>query len=238
MPSTLKAVFFDAGHTLIHTHPSVGEIYAREAEALGVSADADLLGREFSIVFAENEGALAAGSIGAPASDAQDYEMWRGIVRKVHTRVPALAELDAEAWFRRLYEAFGRADHWKLYPDVEATLRGLRARGLVLGVISNWSTRLRSIARDTGLDRLVDFMVVSSEVGIRKPDARIFRLALERAAVGPHEAMHAGDLVEDDFRGAERAGIAPALVWRKPVPPAGVEQTRVVRDLTGLLGLI
>jgi len=238
MALPLKAVFFDAGHTLIHTHPSVGEIYAREAAALGVTADADLLGREFSQVFSQNEGALAAGSVGSPASDEQDFEMWRRIVREVHTRVPALARLDAEAWFRRLYEAFGRADHWRLYPDVEKTLKGLRARGLKLGIISNWSTRLRPIARDTGLEGLVDFIVVSSEVGIRKPDPRIFNLALDRAAVRPHEAMHVGDLVEDDFRGAERAGIAPALVWRKPVPPAGVEEARVVADLSGLLRLI
>ena len=164
--------------------------------------------------------------------------MWRRIVREVHTRVPALVRLDAEEWFRRLYEAFGRADHWRLYPDVEETLKGLRARGLKLGIISNWSTRLRPIARDTGLEGLVDFIVVSSEVGMRKPDPRIFNLALERAAVRPHEAMHVGDLVEDDFRGAERAGIAPALIWRKPVPPAGVHGARVVKNLLGLLELV
>lgn len=231
---TLRAVLFDAGHTLLRAHPSVGEIYAREAEALGASVDADALGATFSKVFGENESALAANSMGVPASDAQDAAMWRSIVHKVHARVPELRGLDPEAWYRRLYESFGRADHWRLYPDVEETLKGLRSRGLTLGIISNWSTRLRSIARETGLEALVDFIVVSSEVGVRKPDPRIFQFALERAGAAPSEVVYVGDQVEDDVRGAQRVGIRPILIWRKPGHPDGVDAEMILSNLAGL----
>ena len=234
----VRAVFLDAGHTLLHAWPSVGEIYAREAEALGVRVDPALLGSVFSKVFAEGEAALAAASVGTLASDEQDAAMWRSIVHRVQGRMPELRGLDAEAWYRRLYEVFGQSDHWRLYPEVPAVLSALRARGLKLGVISNWSTRLHHIAEATGLMSLVDFIVGSSDVGARKPDPVIFHVALHRAGVQPGQAVHVGDQVEDDVRGAERMGIRPVFLWRKSGPPPALNGAAVIRDLTELPGLI
>lgn len=233
-----RAVFFDAGHTLLHAVPSVGEIYARVAEELGVRVDPALIGGIFAQVFSENEASLAATSIGAPASDEQDAELWRAIVHRVHGRTPELSRLDPEAWYRRLYERFGTPDHWRLYPEVGAVLKDLRSRGLKLGVISNWSTRLRVIAEATGLAPLVDFILASSEAGVRKPDPRIFRMALERSGVEPAEAVYIGDQVEDDVRGAQRMGITPVFLWRKSGPPPALEGTEIVRDLSELLVLL
>ncbi|HZL71881.1 MAG TPA: HAD-IA family hydrolase [Planctomycetota bacterium] len=230
-----RAVFFDAGHTLLHAHPSVGHIYSREAEALGVRMDPERMGAAFSRVFADNEAELAANSIGAVASDEQDAAMWRSIVHRVHDATPELRGLDAQAWYERLYERFGQPDLWRLYPEVEGVLKDLRARGLKLGVISNWSTRLRHVAEGTGLDKLVDFIVCSSEAGMRKPDPHIFHVALHRAGVSPGRAVHVGDQVEDDVRGAQRMGIRPVLVWRKPgTSPSGLDGTLVLPDLSGL----
>jgi REG-2-like HAD superfamily hydrolase len=231
---TLRAVFFDAGHTLLHAHPSIGEIYAREAAALGVKVDAGLMGAAFTKVFGDNEKALAEESIGAPASDEQDAAMWRSIVHRVQSQTPELRALDAQAWYERLYERFGESDLWRLYPEVESVLKDLRARGLKLGVISNWSTRLRHIAEGTGLTPLVDFIVCSSEAGMRKPDPHIFHIALHRAGVSPGRAVHVGDQVEDDVRGAERMGIRPVFLWRRPGPPPALNGTAIIRDLTEL----
>jgi len=234
----LGAVFFDAGHTLLHAHPSIGEIYAQEAASLGVRVDAGMLGASFSKVFADNEKSLAADSIGAPASDEQDAAMWRSIVHRVHAQTPELRALDAQAWYERLYERFGQADLWRLYPEVESVLKDLRARGLKIGIISNWSTRLRHIAQETGLDALVDFIVASSEAGARKPDPHIFHVALHRAGVSPGRAVHVGDQVEDDVRGAEKMGIRPVFLWRKPGPPPQLNGTKIIRDLTELKGVL
>lgn len=235
---SLRAVLFDAGHTLLHVHPSIGDIYAREAETLGVRVDPELMGSAFSKVFAENEAELAAHSMGATASDEQDAAMWRSIVRRVQAQTPELGGLDPEAWYERLYECFGQPELWRLYPEVKGVLTELRARGLKVGVISNWSTRLGHIARGTGLDPLVDFIVCSSEAGMRKPDPRIFRIALERAGVDASESVYVGDQVEDDVRGALGVGIRPVLIWRKPGPPPGLNGTDVIRDLAELPGLL
>ena len=231
----VRAVFFDAGHTLLHAWPSVGEIYAREAAALGVNVEPGRMGAAFSKVFADNEAELAANSLGAPASDEQDAAMWRSIVHQVQSHTPELRGLDPQAWYLRLYEVFGQADHWRLYPEVEGVLKALRARGLKIGIISNWSTRIRHIAQETGLDALVDFIVASSEAGARKPDPHIFHVALHRAGVSPGRAVHIGDQVEDDVRGAERMGITPVFLWRKPGPPPALNGTAIVKDLSEFL---
>jgi putative hydrolase of the HAD superfamily len=62
---------------------------------------------------------------------------------------------------------------------------------------------------------MVDFVVISAEVGVRKPDPRIFEEALRRAGVAAGEAVHVGDLPEEDIEGARRAGLGAFLIDRE-----------------------
>ncbi len=118
------------------------------------------------------------------------------------------------------------------YPEVAATLRGLREDGATLVVVSNWDVSLHDALADTGLDALVDGALTSAEVGAAKPDPLIFRRALELAGVRADEALHAGDSVEHDVAGARAAGIEPVLVVRDGGPaPNGV---RAIRSLSSL----
>lgn len=232
-----RAVFFDAGHTLLYAYPDLGSVYAETTAALGVRLPPAAFVEAFQPAFKEYVREVASQG---PASDAQDYAMWREITRRIYRRLEGLAPIPFEGWFEALYRRFGEADAWRLYDDVEETLRDLRKAGLRLGVVSNWDTRLRGIATGLGLDRLVDFVVISAEAGVRKPDPRIFESALEKAGVRPEEALHVGDLPDEDVEGARRAGMRPVLIERgkrmlsaEPVP--GVEVVRSLRELSGLL---
>lgn len=232
-----RAVFFDAGHTLLYAHPDLGSIYADTTAALGVRVPAGRFVEAFVPVFRE---AVREYAKDGTSSDAQDYAMWRDITRRLYGRIEALAALPFEAWFEALYRRFGDPQVWRFYADVEPALRGLRARGLKLGVVSNWDTRLRRICAGLGLDGLVDFVVISAEVGVRKPDARIFEVALGKAGVAPHEALHVGDLPDEDLEGARRAGVRGVLIDREKritgvEAPAGVPVVRSLNDLGPLL---
>ncbi len=230
-----RAYFFDAGHTLLHTVPSVGEVYAREAVALGARVTAEEINAVYPGVFEEIAPRHTAAGVGRAANDEQDAALWRAITGEVHRRVPGLRAVDALAWWERLHEAFGRSDHWTYYPDVVPTLKELRRRGVKVGVISNWSTRLRVISRELGLEELVDFVLISAEFGAGKPDPRIFEAALDRAGVDPEDSLHAGDSVHDDVIGARGVGIRPVFVWRRSGDPHPAEGAEVVRDLRELL---
>jgi putative hydrolase of the HAD superfamily len=84
-----------------------------------------------------------------------------------------------------------------------------------------------------GVSDLVDFSLISGELGVAKPDAAIFREALERAGVDAAEAIFIGDSVEHDMAGARAAGIPAVwmnrrgLVWPEP----GWKPCREIRSL-------
>jgi HAD superfamily hydrolase (TIGR01549 family) len=97
------------------------------------------------------------------------------------------------------------------FPDTLPFLDRLRADGYVVGVVSNWDPRLEQVVRNHGLRDHLDFLVVSEVEGYAKPSPRLFRRALEIAAVAPEEAVHVGDSFEFDVEGARGVGIQP--IW-------------------------
>ncbi|HZE99571.1 MAG TPA: HAD-IA family hydrolase [Planctomycetota bacterium] len=232
-----RAVFFDAGHTLLYAHPDIGTIYTETTADMGVQIAPDRFMDVIVPVFREASREYASTS---DSSDAQDLAMWRLITRRVYDRLDSLGTLSFEPWFNALYGRFGKPESWKFYDDVEPVLRELRSRGIKVGVVSNWDSRLRRISDAIGLTSMVDFLVISAEAGIRKPDARIFQAALDQAGVRAGEALHVGDHPEEDAEGARRAGLRPVLIDRqKRVTsrefPAGVAVVRSLADLYPLL---
>lgn len=125
---------------------------------------------------------------------------------------------------------------WQLYPEVHEVLEALRGRGLRLGVISNSSERLVQVVRHCGLDRELDPVVVTQEVGAQKPDARVFQFALRRAGCRANEAVHVGDTFEADYLGATRAGLRGVWLNRKGRPaPGACEEVADLRKFAKLL---
>ena len=100
------------------------------------------------------------------------------------------------------------------FGDVLPTLKTLRRRGLTLGLISNMNMSGADLLSDLGLASHVDFAVTSGEIGVEKPHPFTFQTALDRAGVGPNEALMVGDQPSSDIVGATNVGIAPILIDR------------------------
>ena len=239
MTSTLqwppyRAVFFDAGMTLIRPVNTVERIYAHYAGSSGIPLEelVPQLRRHFGELFEQAREDMATGGDGYVASDAADHEMWRRLCFTVAERIPGLTD-DPQAWFEALYGHFGEPTTWQPFEEVAETLSGLKAKGIQLGVISNWDSRLVAILEGLGLSDIMDTVLVSAREGVRKPSPRIFELALERLGLEPHQALMVGDSVIDDVQGAQRAGLTGVLIHRgRGDPPQGIH---VVRSLTELL---
>jgi putative hydrolase of the HAD superfamily len=93
-------------------------------------------------------------------------------------------------------------------------LQTLQRRGWLMGVVSNMHLQADLVRADLealGLHRFLSATVFSSDVGWRKPDARIFTTALERLGVGPGEAVFVGDRLRDDIAGARAVGMRTVL---------------------------
>ncbi len=112
-----------------------------------------------------------------------------------------------------------------------------------VGIVTNGPTEVQRAKLELlGVDRLVDFVLVSEEFGVAKPDPAIFFEALRLAEVAPEEAIFVGDSVEFDMVGARAAGIPTIWVnrhqrpWMEPGPPP-TYQIRALADLPQLLGV-
>ena len=95
-------------------------------------------------------------------------------------------------------------------------LARVRERDVRTALVSNWDHAAAGPAmlERTGLSELLDEVVISEAVGVRKPDARIFRAALEPFGAAPEAALHVGDLAKSDAWGAGRLGMK--TVWINP----------------------
>ena len=91
------------------------------------------------------------------------------------------------------------------------TVEALRARGLEVGVVSNWDIGLTAQLEGLGVASLFSAIVTTAEAAAPKPEPAVFRLALERLGVDASRALHVGDEPGDED-GAAAAGMrfAPA----------------------------
>jgi HAD superfamily hydrolase (TIGR01509 family) len=109
---------------------------------------------------------------------------------------------------------------FELLPGVSESLRRLRGHGLALAVVANWDVSLHDHLRVHGLREWFDAVVVSAELGARKPDPEPFLAALGQLGVEPSRAVHIGDHAPHDEVGAHAAGMR-----FEPAPlPAAVER--------------
>lgn len=213
-----KAVFLDVGWTLVYPRVSLWTVLA---EIIGHAGGTLRTAREVedlvhSLMLARRAKDLEDFRAGARYEDSD--EAFRGMFHalgKVVFQVAGVPD-DHEAWTERTLERFWDLENWALFPDVLPAIRGLRERGARVVALSNASSELVAFLEAIGLAPQLDGTIISALEGIRKPDPRVFRLALDRAAVSPGEAVHVGDMFLEDVLGARSLGIRPFLMDRTP----------------------
>ena len=127
-----------------------------------------------------------------------------------------------------------RANLWSKRADgAFETLQTLLQRGYRAAVISNADGRVRGLLETAGLSPLLEFVIDSAEVGLEKPDPRIFHAGTDRLGLPPSACAYVGDIYEIDVLGAEAAGLTGILVGDAPAPDTVLR----VPDLPGLHGL-
>jgi putative hydrolase of the HAD superfamily len=92
-------------------------------------------------------------------------------------------------------------------PWVGETLQQLKEQSYQMAVISNSEGSVEQILQDLGLRENLEVVIDSFIVGVEKPDARIFEIALERLEWNSSETIYIGDLYYVDVWGANRAGL-------------------------------
>jgi putative hydrolase of the HAD superfamily len=213
----LRVVTFDAAGTLIRLLHSPGRTYAEIARLFGYQLDPDRIQDSFRISWKT----FAPPPESAHPRPDDDREWWRELVaRTIEAAGYRIAPFDQ--YFAAVYQEFARPGVWELFPDVPPILSELSRQGIRLGVISNFDRRLYDILESLGVRDAFEQVIISSEIGVRKPTARIFQAAAHRFKVELSEILHVGDERDSDFAGAEAAGLQAVLVDHETVKLADI----------------
>lgn len=197
-----RAVFFDAGGTLIYIDR---RFVIEQLTAQGLDVDA----AAFSA--ADRNATRHAVELMRSGMASDDASRWRAYGEKLLGELGCgPAEMLAVRRALRVRHEEGML--WShVEPGTAETLDALRTRGYQLVVVSNADGRVASFLERAGLAPFFHDIIDSGVVGVEKPDPGIFRVACERIAVRPDEAVHVGDILEIDVFGARAAGVRPVL---------------------------
>ncbi len=163
-----------------------------------------------------------------------EYDRWRSHPQGSFRSVMARHFLGADADPVVVTQAMER--YW-CYP-AEALMPGARDAlehldgTYTVGIIADQQSSVReSLARDA-LDRYVDVWCISADLGMEKPDPRVFETALERAGVDdPKRAVMVGDRLDDDVRPSREVGMRSVWVLTGKAPLHPTQEQLAEPDL-------
>ncbi len=228
----IRAISFDAAGTLIDHRWNGGRALCHGLRELGMAAPDersaieayDRVSARLRALHEEVERRRDAGEI---------KRYWRTAAEQWLIEIggdPCLATELQDVCERNVFSAENQI--WSLYPDVMPALEGLKARGLIIGIVSNWDSSLHKVLDALRVADRFDFVIASLEHGCEKPERRLFEIAEKQGWFSASEALHVGDSLEDDYWGALGAGWKAVLLDRLG---AGFGEARTISRLDELL---
>lgn len=198
-------VFFDAVGTLIHPAPPAPAVYARVGQRLGSRLEESTIASRFRAAFRRQEEADRAA--GLRTSEEREIARWRTIVNEVFDETA-----DRESCFQELYAHFARPDAWECAAEAAEVLDTLSGRSHVVGIASNFDCRLRGLVEQLPPLRSVRHLIISSEIGWRKPAGEFFAAMCRQANTPPEQVLYVGDDPINDYEGARAARLIGMLL--------------------------
>jgi putative hydrolase of the HAD superfamily len=200
---SITTVLFDAGGTLVHADLRFIHKLLRQ---VGITATPQVIRRAECASKQAIDRRMEAAVADTDATRRRPYfaAMLEHLGIEQDQAAHLLHRIDAEHQHENL---------WRLMrPSTPQILQELRNRGLVLGVISNSDGRIGSVLERCGIADFFQVVVDSHDVGVEKPDPRIFQLALAKTKARPEQTIYVGDIYSIDVVGAERAGMHSVLI--------------------------
>jgi putative hydrolase of the HAD superfamily len=205
------AVFFDAGETLVHPHPTFPDLFATILAREGYDVDAETIRERIHVVSDRFSRAARENELWTTTPD-KSRAFWHDVYGIFFEH---LGIGEANGLIDVVYREFTDLANYALFDDVVPVLEKLHAAGLRLGVISNFEEWLERLLERLGVRAYFDVRVISGVEGLEKPDPAIFRLATTRAGVEPERSVYVGDNPEFDVEPALAVGMYPVLLDRR-----------------------
>jgi putative hydrolase of the HAD superfamily len=206
-----RAVFFDAGETLVHPHPSFPELVVDVLREEGHTVDPALIRDKLHVVSDRFLRAAQQRELWSTSAE-RSRAFWADVYRTLLTEMGLpFGDRLAEAFYR----TFTDVSNYRLFPDVVPMLERLRREELTLGVVSNFEEWLERLLESLGVIPFFEVRVISGVEGYEKPDVRLFELALDRVGVEAAESVYVGDHPFFDTEPASAVGMFAVLIDRR-----------------------
>lgn len=222
-----RAVFFDFGDTLAQTSPTYFDRLNSSLRTLGL----DISDEDFEREYIASDFNIYQRYKSSGRVSTNEYGEWlfSGLFASLKILGHWATLLD------KLHHPMGEMKYYrKLMPGAEDVLKTLKDRGFILAVISNNDGRTAKKCEELGIDKYFDFIGDSTELGMIKPDSKIFHYTLEKLGLKREEAVHVGDLWGADILGATNAGLdAIWFNWRNTNThdTSGVIEIKDIREI-------
>ena len=135
-----------------------------------------------------------------------------------------------------IHDLYIRSFNVELVNGVKDVLEYLNERYNLAIVSNSMSNVARHAIKRFNLEKYFDMIVISRDLGIRKPDREIFQFTLKNLGVESYEAVHVGDSLEDDVQGAKNAGMK--TVWIKTGEDVNVQPDYTINSIKELTSLL
>lgn len=213
MLSRLRLITFDVTDTLLKFRSSPGIQYGEIGAIYGIVGDHN----ELSVNFTNHWRRMNKEHPNYGFYSGLGWEnWWRNLVKgtfKDSNFDADESQLDAIA--NHLINVYKTSTCWKHCNGASNLLSYIRSKGIPMGVISNFDPRLNQIMGNVKLRHYFQFIITSYEIGIEKPDKRIFEEAMKISGISklqPNECLHIGDKPMLDYCGAINTGWNAAII--------------------------
>lgn len=187
----IKRVIFDVGQTLLFLTPPSEEAFLARCQQLAIDVELEDLKRGCKAGELWVAQMIMQEQQGAPRLSDEEFDLkWEYVVLEEALKDE---KENVENLVKRLRTINGPEQNWTAPPETYTVLDELQAKGLPLGIVSNFPKTLSNLCRQVGIVDYFDFIIASEEVRISKPDPGILRMALQKAQVKPNEAVYVGD---------------------------------------------
>jgi HAD superfamily phosphatase (TIGR01668 family) len=226
---TVKAVIFDLGNTLLYFDGDWQEVFSRADQGLFeclVGAGLDLDKDAFTTTFRHR---LA------------EYHHQRELDYKEHSTYWILEDTLSELGYQDIDNAILRdgliamyaasQEFWTPEEDLLPMMEQLKASGYRIGLLSNAGDDkdVQMLVDKGNIRPYLEYVLTSAAGGIRKPDSRIFELAIQMFGLSADEVVMVGDTLGADILGANRMGIYSIWVTRRADTPANRELQKTIK---------
>jgi len=208
-----KVIFIDFHGTVVKPYPSYGSIYSSVAKRFGITIDEYRADRSFKEVWNSiGHDKISSDSFSLTTRDGLQ-EWWENLHSRVIMRETRTDLKTAKKFSRAFHRNYFSNPHiFRLVRGGRETLKKLRDRGYVLVLLINADTDVNIIIDSLDLRRYFDDVIISTEVGMSKPDPKIITQKLKQLCVEPDKVLVVGDSYPHDIVAAKRAGCSSCIV--------------------------